>query len=177
MTVWTILYFNDRVRREIADWPVGVYADFLRLAEWLEVDGLTLRMPHSRAMSGGLFELRCKGPEAGSQATEGRSAMSKEGFKPVRHDAKAALDTAMQRPGFREAWEASAEDYAALRSLLEARKQSGLTQEEIAIRMGTSKSAVSRLESSLRDPRHSPTFETIRRYAKACGKRVALQLV
>ena len=61
--MWIILYYNDRVRREIGDWPVGIYADFLRVVEWLEADGLTLRMPHSRAMSGGLFELRCKGPE------------------------------------------------------------------------------------------------------------------
>ena len=83
----------------------------------------------------------------------------------------------MQRPGFKEAWEAGADEYAALRSLLEARKQSGLTQDEIAVRMGTSKSAVSRLESSMRDPKHSPTFETIRRYAKACGKRVEIQLL
>ncbi|MCA3746958.1 helix-turn-helix transcriptional regulator [Phenylobacterium sp.] len=103
--------------------------------------------------------------------------MSDPGFKPVRHDGNAALERAMQRPGFREAWDAGADEYAALRSLLEARKQAGLTQEEIAIRMGTSKSAVSRLESSLRDPKHSPTFETIRRYAKACGKRVEIQLV
>ncbi len=103
--------------------------------------------------------------------------MSDEGFKPVRHDGRKALETAMQRPGFREAWEAGADEYVALRALLEARKQSGLTQEEIATRMGTTKSAVSRLESSLRDPRHSPTFETIRRYARACGKRVEIQLV
>ena len=103
--------------------------------------------------------------------------MSDQGFKPVRHDGKKVLETAMQRPGFKEAWEAGADEYAALRSLLEARKQSGLTQDEIAVRMGTSKSAVSRLESSMRDPKHSPTFETIRRYAKACGKRVELQLV
>ena len=61
--MWTILYYNDRVRREIEDWLVGVYADFLRLTEWLEADGLALRMPHSRALSAGLFELRCKGPE------------------------------------------------------------------------------------------------------------------
>lgn len=103
--------------------------------------------------------------------------MSDQGFRPVRHDQKKALKKAMERPGFREAWEASADEYAPLRSLLEARRQSGLTQEEIAARMGTSKSAVSRLESSLRDPKHSPTFETIRRYAKACGKRMELQLV
>ena len=103
--------------------------------------------------------------------------MSDQGFHPVRHDGKKALAKALKRPGFKEVWEAGADEYSALRSLLEARKQSGLTQEEIATRMGTSKSAVSRLESSLRDPKHSPTFETIRRYAKACGKRVELQLV
>ena len=102
--------------------------------------------------------------------------MSDDKFAPIRHDGKAALDAAMLRPGFREAWEASAEDYAALRALLEARRQSGLTQEEVALRMGTTKSAVSRLERSLRDPKHSPTFETLRRYAKACGKRVELRL-
>jgi len=103
--------------------------------------------------------------------------MSDQGFHPVRHDGQAALEKAMERPGFKEAWDAGSDEYAALRSLLEARRQSGLTQEEIAVRMGTTKSAVSLLESSLRDPKHSPTFETIRRYAKACGKRVELQLV
>ena len=61
--MWSILFFNERVQREIEEWPVGVYADFLRLTELLEEGGLDLRMPHSRAMKGGLFELRCKGPE------------------------------------------------------------------------------------------------------------------
>ena len=61
--MWSILFFNDRVQREIEEWPVGVYADFLRLTELLEEGGLDLRMPHSRAMKDGLFELRCKGPE------------------------------------------------------------------------------------------------------------------
>ena len=68
----------------------------------------------------------------------------------------------MERLGFKEAWDAGADGYAALRSLLEARRHSGLTQEQIAVRMSTTKSVVSRLESSLRDPKHSPTFETIR---------------
>lgn len=103
--------------------------------------------------------------------------MSGRGFKPVRHNTAKMLETAMQRPSFQEAWEESADAYATLRMLLEARKKSGLTQDEIATRMGTTRSAVSRLESSLRDPRHSPTFETIRRYATACGKRVEIQLV
>ena len=61
--MWTVLYFNERVKREIEAWPTGIYSDYLRMLEFLEEFGLGLRMPHSRAMSGGLFELRCKGPE------------------------------------------------------------------------------------------------------------------
>ena len=61
--MWSILFFNDRVQREIEEWPVGVYADFLRLTELLEEGGLDLRMPHSRTMKDGLFDMRCKGPE------------------------------------------------------------------------------------------------------------------
>ncbi|MDS4028194.1 MAG: type II toxin-antitoxin system RelE/ParE family toxin [Candidatus Contendobacter sp.] len=60
---WTISYFNEHVRKEISDWPVGIYADFLRLACLMEEHGAELRLPHSRAMGDGLFELRCKSQE------------------------------------------------------------------------------------------------------------------
>lgn len=58
-------------------------------------------------------------------------------------------------------------DLLSLNALPEARKQAGLTQEEVAARMGTTKSAVSRLESSLRTDKHSPSFATLRKYAHA----------
>jgi len=58
---------------------------------------------------------------------EGGVAMIDQGFKPVRHDGKKALEKAMLRPGFKAAWEAGADDHAALRSLLAARKEAGLT--------------------------------------------------
>jgi phage-related protein len=61
--MWTILFFNDRVRTEIEAWPAGILADFVRTVDLLREGGLELRMPHSRAMKDGLFELRCKGPE------------------------------------------------------------------------------------------------------------------
>jgi phage-related protein len=60
---WTIEYFSEAVRLEIAALPVGIRASYVRLAEMLEEFGLDLRMPHSRAMGGGLFELRPKGRE------------------------------------------------------------------------------------------------------------------
>ena len=60
---WSIQYFNARVQQNIESWPDGIYADFLRLISLMENHGADLRMPHSRAMGQGLFELRCKGSE------------------------------------------------------------------------------------------------------------------
>ena len=49
--------------------------------------------------------------------------MHSEQFKPVRQDTKAELACAMQRPGFKAAWDGLEEEYAALNELLQARKQ------------------------------------------------------
>ena len=103
--------------------------------------------------------------------------MHNEQFKPVRLDTKAELARAMQLPGFKAAWDGLEEEYAALNELLQARKQAGLTQEEVAARMGTTKSAVSRLEASIRSEIHSPSFATLRKYAHACGKRLVIKMV
>ena len=103
--------------------------------------------------------------------------MHSEQFKPVRLDTKAELARAMQRPGFKAAWDELEEEYAALNELLQARKQAGLTQEEVAARMGTTKSAVSRLEASIHSESHSPSFATLRKYAHACGKRLVIKMV
>jgi len=60
---WIIDYFSEDVRLEIDALPVGIRASYTRLTELLEEFGLELRMPHSRAMGGGLFELRPRGRE------------------------------------------------------------------------------------------------------------------
>ncbi|MBM2827486.1 MAG: hypothetical protein HW408_18 [Actinobacteria bacterium] len=60
---WTIDYYSEDVRLEIDVLPVGIRASYARLTELLEEFGLELRMPHSRAMGGGLFELRPRGRE------------------------------------------------------------------------------------------------------------------
>jgi transcriptional regulator with XRE-family HTH domain len=43
--------------------------------------------------------------------------------------------------------------------------------------MGATVSAISRLESSLRSKKHSPSFATLRKYAQACGKKLVVQMV
>lgn len=103
--------------------------------------------------------------------------MPNDSYQPVRINPAQALAQARLRPGFTPAWDALEEEYAALEALLSARKTAGLTQEELAQRMGTTKSAVSRLEASLRNEKHSPSFATLKKYAHACGKRLVVQLV
>ena len=103
--------------------------------------------------------------------------MPTESYKPVRIDGKKALAKAKQRVGFTAAWDALEEEYVALDALLSARKKAGLTQAELADRMGTTKSAISRLESSLRNEKHSPSFATRKKYAHACGKKLLVRLV
>lgn len=56
-----IEYFHPRVLAEIESWPVEVVADYARLVELMAVHGPDLRLPHSRAFGGGLFELRPRG--------------------------------------------------------------------------------------------------------------------
>lgn len=60
---YSIEYFNERVLAEIESWPVGILADYARLVELLMEFGPDLRMPHSRALGDGLFELRPRGRE------------------------------------------------------------------------------------------------------------------
>lgn len=60
---YTIEYFHSRVRDEIESWPSGILADYARMIELLMEFGPNLRMPHSRSMGQGLFELRPRGTE------------------------------------------------------------------------------------------------------------------
>ena len=43
--------------------PPGILSDYIHLTDLIQHHGADLRMPHSRAMGDGLFELRPKGAE------------------------------------------------------------------------------------------------------------------
>jgi predicted transcriptional regulator len=69
------------------------------------------------------------------------------------------------------------EEYALLDEILKARRETGLSQAEIARRMGTKAPAIARLEASLASGKHSPSIATLRKYAKALGKQLDVRLV
>jgi ribosome-binding protein aMBF1 (putative translation factor) len=92
------------------------------------------------------------------------------------HDAMVA--EWMTDPAFKaEAERLEREEFALLDALLEARDTSGLTQAQIAARMGTKPPAISRLLNSIASDKQSPSVATLRKYAKACGKHLEIKLV
>jgi len=95
-------------------------------------------------------------------------------YEPVPHNHEAFLKNAQEREGFRKAYEDLKEEYSLIREMLAARSKSGLTQEAVADLMGTTKSAVSRLEST---GKHAPSLTTLKKYAQAVGCHLEIKLV
>jgi len=80
-------------------------------------------------------------------------------------------DELLQDPEFKKEYDDLEEEFQLIQSLIEMRETSGLTQEEIAQKMGTQKSNVSRLEKG----NGNPGWKTIQKYAHACGFKVHLE--
>jgi DNA-binding XRE family transcriptional regulator len=82
-------------------------------------------------------------------------------------------DEWMKDPAFQAAYAELEPEFALASELIEARSEAGLTQAEVAERMGTTQSVVARLESG----RNPPNLKTLEKYAQAVGRRVRLKLV
>ena len=195
---WTVETVSA-VDAEIEALPVALRARLLRLLETVENVGLeALRAPHVRHLEGKLWELRVRaegGIRPGDLCDGGRTAG--DGAARVREEvAQDAAPSARDRPGtdeagdemtklkklkkrfmenpeFREEYARVDEEYALIEALVRARAAAKLTQAELARRLGTTQSAVARLEGG----RVSPSFATLRRYAEATGTRLTVGLV
>ena len=82
---------------------------------------------------------------------------------------------ALARPGVRREYEKLEEEFELLDQILRARTEAGLTQAELAERIGTTQSAVARMETAI--GKHSPSIATLKRYASALGYRLQLRLI
>lgn len=69
------------------------------------------------------------------------------------------------------------EEMPMLDAILNARAEAGLTQAQVAERMGTQAPAVARLENALVTGKHSPSVATLQKYAAALGKRLEVRFV
>ena len=77
----------------------------------------------------------------------------------------------LQNPAVKREYDALEDEFSLISELLKARTRAKLTQAQVARRMGTSQSAVARLESG-----RSPSLASLRKYAKATGSKVEIRL-
>jgi len=85
--------------------------------------------------------------------------MANSKYQLVTHDHAAFLEKARKREGFQKAYDELEEEYALVKEMLAARARLGLSQEAVAEIMGTTKSAISRLEAA---GKHSPSISTLK---------------
>jgi DNA-binding XRE family transcriptional regulator len=95
-------------------------------------------------------------------------------YMPVTHDHEEFIARASKRKGFTDAYEALELEYQLANQMLKARARAGLTQDAVADIMGTTKSAISRLEAA---GKHAPSITTLKRYAEAVGCDLQIKLV
>ena len=82
---------------------------------------------------------------------------------------------ALARPDVKREYDRIGGEFEFLDEILRARAAAGLTQADVAARIGTTQSAVARLESA--DAKHSPSIATLQRYASALGCTLQVRLV
>ncbi len=76
----------------------------------------------------------------------------------------------LDRPGYKEAYDALEHEFALASVMIEARARAGLTQEQLAERMHTTQTVIARLESG----RVKPSTRTLERFAAATGMRLRI---
>jgi transcriptional regulator with XRE-family HTH domain len=82
---------------------------------------------------------------------------------------------ALERADVKSEYDRLEEEFAFLDEFLKARSSARITQAQVAERIGTTQSAIARLESG--KGKHSPSIATLQKYARALGCRLELRLV
>ena len=85
---------------------------------------------------------------------------------------KELKQTMLQDPATKAEYDALEQEFDTARELIAARARAGITQAELAQRMGTTQSAIARLESG----RRTPSIDTVQRYARALGARAVVRI-
>jgi DNA-binding XRE family transcriptional regulator len=105
------------------------------------------------------------------------SAESENQFMPIAFDPDKFIEQrSAEDSAFKAAYQDLDDEFRALDLLLKTRKTAGLTQAEVAARMGIKPASLARIEASLVSKKHSPTLSTLRKYAQACGLHLSIHL-
>jgi phage-related protein/DNA-binding XRE family transcriptional regulator len=195
---WRIEILDEIVAAEIAALPPDMQARFIRLAERIASAGLeSLSEPHVKHLEGKLWELRLTGRDGIARVLYvtaiGRRVIVVRAFvKKTQKTPRAEIELAapprkgnqmtiqfeklkarlLANPKVKAEYDALAPEFEIAAELLRARLRAGLSQAELAERMGTSQSTIARLENG-----HTlPSTKTLLRYAEATGSRFHVRL-
>lgn len=92
-------------------------------------------------------------------------------ISPIGRTADAVVqDHAERDPEFKARWDDTSDTRQIARQIIHYRTRTGLSQEELAVRVGTSHSHISRIESG----RHKTSVATLRRIGDALGLRLVV---
>jgi DNA-binding XRE family transcriptional regulator len=83
---------------------------------------------------------------------------------------KILKEKALKNEDVKHAYDELESEFALIDSLLSMRQKAGLTQEQLAERMGTQKGNISRLEKGT----GNPSWKTLEKYAHACGFDISM---
>lgn len=90
---------------------------------------------------------------------------------------KELREKALKNKSVQDEYEALKPEFLLLKDMLKARNDAGLSQADVAERMGTKPPAITRLESSLTSGAHSPSIATLKKYAEAVDCHLEIKLV
>ncbi|MGD0856691.1 MAG: helix-turn-helix transcriptional regulator [Dehalococcoidia bacterium] len=85
-------------------------------------------------------------------------------------DYREALQKELKDPDFKQAWDSYELEYNLANLLIQLRSEAGLSQDELAKKIGTTQSAIARMESGKVIPR----LESLAKIASACGKKLEI---
>jgi DNA-binding XRE family transcriptional regulator len=195
---WRVEILNETVAAEIAALPADMQASFVRLAERIASVGLeSLSEPRVKHLEAKLWETAADGPrwnctralrygdrtpgrggsrihqkdtEDAAHRDRTRVAASKGDHMTIPFEKiKARL---LANPKVKAGYDALAPEFEIAAELLRARRRAGLSQADLAARMGTSQSTIARLESG----QTLPSTKTLLRYAEATGSKFHVRL-
>ncbi|WP_165072964.1 helix-turn-helix transcriptional regulator [Desulfovibrio sp. ZJ200] len=81
------------------------------------------------------------------------------------------LPELMQNAEFKAAYEALDQEFSIARALIEARSAAGMTQAEVARKLGVSQPVIARIESG-----RNVSVKSLRRYARAVGRPISITI-
>lgn len=90
---------------------------------------------------------------------------------------KTLKNKALKKLAVRKEYERLEPEFTLLREMLRARNKAGLSQAQIAERMGTKSPSITRLESALSSGKHSPSLATIKKYLEVLNYRLEIKIV